>query len=120
MMFRRISGPHSTTWSYFHLGEYIYFEWLERSTRAETLLASVPISPNKLDVLFLNERVRPISQGATVQESGVVFFRFIPSVRFVFKARIELHQHEHHVCGQEWEICGRVRDDEALRGGFAR
>lgn len=58
-------------------------------------LQGIP-SPSTGELRDLNERVRPVRQGATVQESGVVLFRlFFPSVRFVFQPRIELHQHEH-------------------------
>lgn len=91
------SGEYRT-WS-FSLSLFILYEWIILwVTRVfnSSWTAFWPLYRYlRKSWIRLNEWVRPIRQGATVQESGVIFFRFFPSVRFVFKARIKLHQHEH-------------------------
>ena len=53
---------------------------------------------------LLDVGVGSVSEGATEEESGVVFFGHVSSVRLVLQARVELHEDKHLVGGQQREV----------------
>lgn len=64
--------------------------------------------------ILLDVGVGSISKGATQEESGIVFFAHVAPVGFVLQSRVELHEHENLVRGQEGEVVRRVGYDVPL------